>query len=270
MPLDVQKLVDGIHDYIGRALSPVAARLKALEDRAPIPGQKGDPGERGERGADGAAGKDGADGKDGAPGRDGVDGLPGKNGENGAAGKDGSNGIDGKDGAPGRDGDAGLRGEKGDAGHDGRDALQIDILPAIDPTKAYPRGTFARWRGGLVRTFRDSAPMDGAELERSGWEVIVEGLAGLTSTADPDGRSFEIKLVATSGAENALKFKVATALYRGVWKHDEIYERGDMTTWDGSTWHCESESTKAQPGTSPDWKLAVKRGMNGKDGKTGK
>lgn len=48
--LDVEKLIDGIHDYLGRALTPLSARLKALEDR-PFP-------ERGEKGQDGRDGKD--------------------------------------------------------------------------------------------------------------------------------------------------------------------------------------------------------------------
>lgn len=52
--LDVEKFIDGIHDYLGRAISPLAVRIKALEER-PLP-------ERGEKGADG---NDGSDGKDG-------------------------------------------------------------------------------------------------------------------------------------------------------------------------------------------------------------
>ena len=38
---DVEKLIAGVHDYIGRALAPFAVRVKALEDRAPERGEKG-------------------------------------------------------------------------------------------------------------------------------------------------------------------------------------------------------------------------------------
>lgn len=39
--LDYQKFVSGLHDYIGKALNPLVERVKALEDREPIVGEKG-------------------------------------------------------------------------------------------------------------------------------------------------------------------------------------------------------------------------------------
>lgn len=45
--LDVEKMIDGIHDYLARSLRPFAERIKALEDRQPAKGEKGDPGQPG-------------------------------------------------------------------------------------------------------------------------------------------------------------------------------------------------------------------------------
>lgn len=130
--LDVEKFVDGLHDYIGRALRPIAIRLDALEKRQP---EKGDPGEQGLPGVKGDPGEDGQDadylqiqemvnkavanipapkdGKDGCDGKDGKDAEPVDINlivadvlkavpapKDGIDGKDGSDGKNGKDAEP--------------------------------------------------------------------------------------------------------------------------------------------------------------------------
>lgn len=43
MTVDVERLVDGIHDYLARAFAPLVQRVKALEDRAaPAAGEVAD------------------------------------------------------------------------------------------------------------------------------------------------------------------------------------------------------------------------------------
>jgi hypothetical protein len=55
--------------------------------------------------------------------------------------------------------------------------------------------------------------------------------------------------------------------YQGVYQDGKAYELGDVTTWAGSTWHC-NEPTETKPGDgSKAWTLMVKRGRDGKDGK---
>jgi hypothetical protein len=98
--LDIQKFIDGLHTYIEQILSPIVARLKAIEDRQPEKGEKGDKGEQGDPGKDGVDGKDGAQGERGERGESGRDGVDGKDGTNGIDGKDGKDGIDGKDADP--------------------------------------------------------------------------------------------------------------------------------------------------------------------------
>lgn len=54
--------------------------------------------------------------------------------------------------------------------------------------------------------------------------------------------------------------------YQGVFQEGKQYEPGDVTTWAGSTWHC-NEVTESKPGESKAWTLMVKRGRDGRDGK---
>ncbi|MDG4898051.1 hypothetical protein P9272_31405 [Mesorhizobium sp. WSM4976] len=54
--------------------------------------------------------------------------------------------------------------------------------------------------------------------------------------------------------------------YRGSWKADEKYRRGDLISHAGSVWHCELAGSGIVPGEGAiGWRLAVKRGRDGKD-----
>lgn len=54
--------------------------------------------------------------------------------------------------------------------------------------------------------------------------------------------------------------------YRGSWKADEKYRRGDLISHAGSVWHCELAGSGIVPGEgATGWRLAVKRGRDGKD-----
>lgn len=213
---------------------------------------------------EGPPGRDGIDGKDGAPGIDGKDGAPGINGERGAPGEkglDGLNGKDGNDGAPGIPGDRGADGKDGRDGRDGkdgapgRDASALDVLPAINPEKSYPAGTWACHAGGLwvAKTTTDGM---------AGWHCQVEGLASIEITGG-DGRNFELKATMSSGKAVSLPFTVPTMLDRGVWREGE-YEKGDTVTFGGSAFIAQRDTTD-KPETSDAWRLAVKRGRDGRD-----
>lgn len=226
-------------------------------------GEKGDPGERGlkgdsgERGLQGEKGEPGVDGKDGAPGQDGQKGDPGERGDRGEKGE---SGIDGKDGAPG---DRGERGDIGPAGKDGLDAIQIEILPAINLEKSYPRGTYARHAGGIMRAYQDTEGM-------RGWEVAWNGYDGPPVVEWKDDRTMVIRQTMTDGQEAVHERKFPVMLYRSVWVEGKSYEMGDTVTWGGSGWVCVVETTVEKPGIGKDWQLAIKRGAEGKQGLPGK
>lgn len=148
-------------------------------------------------------------------------------------------------------------------GEDGRDALHLEILPAIDLDKSYPRGSYAKHAGGLWRAFEQTHGM-------RGWEVIVEGLAE-HRIEQIDERTFEAVSVLSSGAEVRKSVSIPVVIDRGVFKADSEYRSGDGVTWGGSYWVATKDEPAGKPGEpgSDGWRLAVKRGRDGKDGRNG-
>ena len=208
-------------------------------------------------------GRDGKDGKDGIDGKDGLDGAHGKDG---APGRDGKDGINGKDGADGRDGVDGKDGINGKDGADGRDALELDIVDAIDPQKAYPRGTVAAYRGGLIKATRRTGPI-GESLSAAGWRVILRGVAQTEVVPSDDLRTLGIRLTHTDGEVVEQTLRSPSLLYRGVFREGDQYDGGDAVTFGGSLWVA-LRATTTKPGDgSPDWRLAVKKGRDGRDAK---
>lgn len=204
--------------------------------------------------------KDGIDGKDGAPGKD---------------------GIDGKDGAPGKDGEsmhpdtvsrmvadavAALPPARdGKDGSAGRDAADLNPLPSIDEKRRYARGTWASYRGGLIRSERDTDPVIESNLSRAGWVTAVEGLSAvLVSQSEEDPRVLSVAAETTSGMRAACSFNVPVLIYRGIWKEGD-YQQGDVVTRHGSLWYCNKNTNQAPGDGETDWTLAVKRGARGKD-----
>ncbi len=64
------------------------------------------------------------------------------------------------------------------------------------------------------------------------------------------------KLKGLSDRINALEAKEFP--YKGVWQASGDYQRGMFVTFEGSIWHCNADVTRAKPGSSSDWTLAVK------------
>lgn len=233
--LDVEKFIAGVHEYIGKALSPLSARIKALEDSAPVPGPKGDPGERG---VDGAPGRDGVDGKDGSPGERGEKGEAGAPGNDG---RDGINGKDGKDGAPGAD---------------GKSITVDEVRPLFDAAFAGWALDFERRAADVFQRAIDKipAPKDGRDaLEIEDLQVEHDGDGGVTLrfVRGEVRKEFQLQLP---------RFKD-----RGIYKEGEAYREGDGATWAGSFFIAQKDNPQGKPGESDGWRLAVKRGRDGKD-----
>lgn len=146
-------------------------------------------------------------------------------------------------------------------GEHGRDALDIDILPAINETRRYARGSYASHNGGLWYARRSTEGMDG-------WECIVDGDADDEVELGADLRTFTLRKIKSSGRVIEKSFTLPVVIHRGVFKAEEQYQAGDATTWDGSTWIAQRETTE-KPGTSDAWRLSTKRGRDGRDGNRG-
>lgn len=139
----------------------------------------------------------------------------------------------------------------------GRDALDLEILPSIDESKQYARGTYAAHLGGLWKTYERSNGM-------RGWECIVDGIAAVNVSQDGD-REFSVTLAKSSGAEVVQKFALPIQIYKGVYREEEAYDAHDNVTWAGSQWTSTKSENTDKPGTSDAWTLCVKAGRNGKD-----
>jgi len=252
-------------------------------------GERGEIGERGERGLSGERGEKGETGEQGVIGERGIPGLVGERGEKGETGERGEIGLSGERGEKGEaglpgergekgdigergerglPGDRGERGEKGEEGQAGRDALEIVMLQEIDHSRSYPRGVFAKHAGGIVKSIRRTNHFTG-DLEKDGWEVMVEGLADLDIVQDGE-RTVIFTVTKTSGAIVEKRINLAVPIHRGVYKPETTYEKYDLVTSGGSTWQALKDAPVEKPGDgSQEWRLIVKRGRDGKDGERG-
>jgi integrin beta 3 len=209
---------EAVKSYVDDAIAAVEVRLKDVETKAPVRGEKGERGDAGEKGEQGPQGEKGEAGV-GEKGDRGDPGSPGEKGEVGPEGKEGAPGRDGRDGQAGRDGKDGEKGEPGLNGKDGRDGIN---------------------------------GKDGFGFEDLNVEYDGE-------------RGFKI-VFAKGDQVKEFGFKLPITIYRGVWK-EGAYERGDCVTFGGSSWTA-TKDTQTKPDTADsDWRLSVKRGSNGKDGK---
>ncbi|EFS2920696.1 phage portal protein, partial [Escherichia coli] len=141
------------------------------------------------------------------------------------------------------------------APQDGRDATALEILPAIDDQKSFPRGTYATHQGGLWRAYEKTHGM-------RGWECLVDGVADIDVSMTGE-RLFSVVVRQSSGQRTEKTFSLPVMLYRGVFRAGETYHPGDTVTWGGSLWHCNS-MTEDKPGEahSSGWTLAAKRGRD--------
>lgn len=142
-------------------------------------------------------------------------------------------------------------------GRDGLDALDIDILPAINDLKAYPRGVYATHNGGLWRSFKQTDGMDG-------WECIVDGVKDINIEYDGE-RSFTISTVKASGKVSEKSFDTPMVIDRGTFKDGAGYKKFDGVTFGGSFWIAQKDAPEGKPGGSDDFRLSVKRGRDGRE-----
>jgi len=66
--------------------------------------------------------------------------------------------------------------------------------------------------------------------------------------------------------ETVHEIKTAIVLDAGVWREGTAYVAGDGVTMGGSFFIAQAD-TSAKPGKSDEWRLAVKRGSDGRDAK---
>jgi hypothetical protein len=300
---DLQKFVDGLHEYIGRALKPILAKIEVLESRAPERGEKGEKGDPGERGIPGESVK-------GDPGKDGNsvtadDVLPELRAELQKAfealpvPKDGTDGRNAFEVAVslGYEGTVHewLSSLQGRAGLDGKSVTPDEILPTLKqwfealPKPANGKDGKDGTDGKSVTVSDISEFMEASiakwalEFERRASDLIQRCIDRIEKPKDgingKDGRdAFDLQDVnlSLSADERTLVMAFVRGdvrversvvlthpIYRGVWR-DGQFSKGDSVTFGGSTWIATRE-TSSKPELDDSWRLAVKRGRDGKD-----
>jgi hypothetical protein len=160
-----------------------------------------------------------------------------------------------------RDGKDGARGEKGEAGADGKDgapgengAPGRDGLDVADLFKADGGRLIAVLSDGRTKDLGQFVGKDGAP-GRDGL-----GFDDMTLEADEHGRP-----VAKFSRGDETKSITLAGVYRGVYKAEDDYRKGDSVTFGGSLWTA-LEDTADRPDGGKGWQLSVKKGRDGKDG----
>jgi hypothetical protein len=171
--------------------------------------------------------------------REPVAGPPGEKGDKGDAGEAGRDGADGQNGSDGR----------------GVKDLLIDrdgqLIATMDDGEMKTLGPIIGKDGEPGKDGRD-----GFKLEDFDVRVL------------DDDRTVELAFKSETH-EHIATLKWPTVIDRGVYKAGETYQAGDGVTWGGSFWIAQKE-TAAKPDTAESgFRLAVKRGRDGKDAKVG-
>jgi integrin beta 3 len=150
-------------------------------------------------------------------------------------GPPGERGPRGEPGEKGGHGEAGPQGATGPAGLDGRDGL-----PG-------PKGEPGRPAADL------------GFLQNYVTEQVGRAFKTATVTTADGGRTLRWAI-----GDTVHEIKTAIVLDAGVWREGTTYVAGDGVTLGGSFFIAQTE-TAAKPGKSDDWRLAVKRGSDGRD-----
>lgn len=148
--------------------------------------------------------------------------------------------------------------------------VPADVLSRISALEARPIGeTVATPSADLSpvlervsRLEMDVTKEFGAVRERL---AVVETRAPMPGPPGKDGADGKDGAPGKDGEPG--KDGLAGLSFEGVYQEGQSYDKGNLVTWGGSSWHCNAATT-AKPGDgSKDWTLMVKRGRDGRDGK---
>lgn len=90
-----------------------------------------------------------------------------------------------------------------------------------------------------------------------GWDDMSEELAD-------DGRTI-VRRYKRGDQVKEFRHTFAVLLDKGVFRDGEKYMKGDCVTWAGSLFIAQKDAAEGRPEVSQDWRLAVKRGRDGKE-----
>ncbi|TPJ76198.1 hypothetical protein FJ422_30410 [Mesorhizobium sp. B2-6-3] len=123
--------------------------------------------------------------------------------------------------------------------------------------------------GNLVLTLTDGTVRElglvvGKDGESGKPGVDGLGFEEMTEELADDGRTI-VRRYSRGDQVKEFRHSLAVVLDRGVFKEGQSYRPGDGVTWAGSFWIAQAQ-TSEKPDGGEGWRLAVKRGRDGKDG----
>lgn len=160
-------------------------------------------------------------------------------------GKDGINGINGKDG------------ENGKNGLDGISPSADDVAKSMEHIFAKWALDFERKADGVLEKAIDRMPK-----AKDGRDAI--DIDGFDLSLGEDDRTVTVSLKrGQTVIEKSIK--IHSLIDRGVYSDSGAYEKGDGVSYAGSFWIVQKDGPEGKPGSSDDFRLAVKRGRDGKE-----
>jgi hypothetical protein len=161
------------------------------------------------------------------------------------------------------------KGEKGEPGAQGKDGADGKSV-TLEEVRTYLDAEVATWALSFERRAQDTLqraldripePTDGRD-GRDGKDGR-DGLGVEDFDATIEGRT--ITLTVTRGdVIRQRSIRIPAVLDAGIWREETVYEKGDGVTFGGSFWIAQKDAPQGKPGMSPDWRLAVKKGRDGK------
>ncbi len=145
-------------------------------------------------------------------------------------------------------------------GRDGKDAAQM-VSTVKDHT------------GTLIVTYSDGSVVNTGIRDGTDGKDGAPGPAGLGfDDMDVESRDEGRTIVLAferGDLRQSFELGFPVVIYRGVYKDDQAYERGDMVSRGGNLYHCNAPTTDKPEGGSEAWTLSARRGRDGKDGAPG-
>jgi len=142
--------------------------------------------------------------------------------------------------------------------------IQLPAVPTVDEVAATFERRFSdltlSWERQARDTFDKAA--DRMPIPKDGRDALA--LESFDMAIAEDGRTITVKLQA---GETLIEksVKIPAVIDRGVYSSEDSYEKGDGTTYGGCYWIAQKDAPEGVPGGSADWRLAVKKGRDGKD-----
>ncbi|ENZ1760033.1 hypothetical protein ACOKYS_006121 [Pseudomonas aeruginosa] len=163
--------------------------------------------------------------------------------------------------APGKDADMeALRAHLGELVK----GLQLPPVPTIEEVAATFERRFSdltlSWERQARETFDKAA--DRMPIPKDGRDALP--LECFDLALGEDGRTVTVKMQAGDIVVEK-SVRIASVIDRGVFSAEKSYEQGDGTTYGGCYWIAQKDAPEGVPGGSSDWRLAVKKGRDGKD-----